>query len=185
MKNVPIREDIEDFLIQHFYGKIKYDGIWKVEGKGQYVKFLSKIGETPLKVKINNDLEERLEEILTCAKAYKRLTEEDKLYPEGTQAVVCKDDEDYLTLMMIVPELSSDSSVYDFEKEMIGKLKNLEEKYGLAPYTFGDLMLGCNWGLDEKGDCYVYDIHLIKKFSETDDDAYQKVLAVAKKIVEK
>ena len=165
MKNLPIKKEIENLLKPE-----RRSGVWKVKNKELYLKLTSKLWSPVASINPSdyNNFQEALDDTIACARVYKRFVEEG-LYHPNTQVVVCKDDENNLTLMVTMPELKLDETGWDVLntklKDIIlnTKLKDIIKRVGLDSDKgqFGDLNLNYNWGYDKKTkELYAHDLHI-------------------------
>jgi len=164
MNAVPIKKSIEPLLREHDINK----GVFKIEGKGQYLKLTSKINLPP--VQIPSSAKNALEDITRCAKAYKTLIDAG-FYSPQTKIAVYKDDEDNLSLLVVMPELV----IKEDEKTdalLLEKLSFFRNKFN---HQFPmDLTLPFNWGYDKDGKIYAHDLHI--------GNDYYTILRIANKM---
>lgn len=170
MKNLPIKKGIEKQL------QNLREGIWKIEGKDQYLKIASKLWQSQIKLSPKDypNFKEAVEDAIIYARVYNKLIEE-KIYPPETGIAIYKDDQGDLTLMVVMPELNTEHCAYDLIKK---KIKTLEKKFNLKEDgLWGDLSLAFNWGYDKKRNLYAHDLHVIKDVQNP-----KQVLKIAKKM---
>lgn len=172
MKNLPIKEEISNLLIKNFI----YPGVWEIRTKEKYLKIVSEIDFPPVKISYEKP-KDAVEAVGICAKIYKRLVQEG-LYPPQTQIVVCKDCEDNLTLLILMPKLREIASDRDFVKVQ-KRMEDLEKRLG---FDFDcDLDLTFNWGYDEKTkEYYTHDLHIVRERTPT--ESYGRLLKIAEKM---
>lgn len=172
MKDLPIKEGISNLLVKNF----TYPGVWEVRTKEKYLKLASELECPPVKISYEKP-KDAVKAVETCAKIYKRLVQEG-LYPPPTQIVICKDCEDNLTLLILMPKLKKIASNCDFKKVQ-KRMKDLEKRLGFDLDV--DLDLAFNWGYDEKTkEYYAYDLHIVRERTPT--ESYEELLKIAKKM---
>jgi len=181
MENLPIKKGIEHILRLH------RSGIWEIVGKNQYIKLTSKLLHTQIKVPLNHysSPKKALKDALIYAKMYKKFIAEGIYHPR-TEIVICKDNQENLALMVVMPELETESyssreMTEKLGKEMVNKIRPVEDKYNLRRDSlWDDLSLSFNWGFDSKGDVYAHDLHIIS-FS-IGSSFHEQILKIAKKM---
>lgn len=200
MENIPIKKGIEERLEAR---GADFPGVWKVKGKGKYLKFTSKLHAAPVKIPLSDYAEPKqaVKDVIICAKVYKKFIEKGLYFPSGTRIVIYKDDEDNLGLLIIQSELKPKRK-NGLTLQLIGnKLEDLAKELGLKGYDSKgyDASKGCeywnwrdlknwyNWGYEKinlrnlfkwvcgkKGNIYAHDLHI------TYDGGYKSILKLAK-----
>jgi len=177
MENLPIKKGIENILHLHELG------VWEVKGKNQYIKLSSKLRHAQIKIPLNRykSPKESLRDATIYAKMYRKFIEEGIYHPR-TEIVICKDDQENLALMVVMPKLGTESfsskeMTEKLGKEMVNKIRSVEDKYNLRRDSlWDDLSLSFNWGFDSRGDVYAHDLHIIRYSS------HKQILEIAEKM---